>query len=419
MGLDDIIVNIRKGVTDLTGLIQTRQKLTELGVNVKKATSVFGRFKMEMLSVMFFGMGIARFFGGLFQPVLNMVGLFDLWNTVLAIFFLPTGLKLLRWMIIFQDKLLGLNPTLQETVNILTAGAYVFGQILFYIGMMSLGVGGLRKLFFELGGILSWIGGIFASIGLGAILIILGFLVLAVLGFFAAWKDNIANIKGWVDLMLTGLKEFFKGIWDTIMGIKEILVGLFTGDIEKVYAGARKLWEGIKGIFRGFLKFIWGFIVTVGISLFTGFMNLIGTLTILLGRAFGVLWEKVLKPLGGFIALLVINPIIKMFNWVIDKINWFIGLIQKIPLVQKAAKALGLEAGTWKIPAIPEFQKGGFVPYTGLFKLHEGETVVPAGNTINFTPNITISATSNVDIDRAINQLSEEWLSRVDRMIRR
>src|SRR3990167_8310464 len=187
MGLDDIIVNIRKGVTDLTGLIQTRQKLTELGVNVKKATSVFGRFKMEMLSVMFFGMGIARFFGGLFQPVLNMVGLFDLWNTVLAIFFLPTGLKLLRWMIIFQDKLLGLNPTLQETVNILTAGAYVFGQILFYIGMMSLGVGGLRKLFFELGGILSWIGGIFASIGLGAILIILGFLVLAVLGFFAAW----------------------------------------------------------------------------------------------------------------------------------------------------------------------------------------------------------------------------------------
>lgn len=45
---------------------------------------------------------------------------------------------------------------------------------------------------------------------------------------------------------------------------------------------------------------------------------------------------------------------------------------------------------------VPSFQEGGVVPYTGIFKLHEGETVVP-GQTTGTTPPFMPSAGGGVD----------------------
>jgi hypothetical protein len=56
------------------------------------------------------------------------------------------------------------------------------------------------------------------------------------------------------------------------------------------------------------------------------------------------------------------------------------------------------------------------MPYTGLAMLHKGETITPAGQTINNSP-ITINATvsSDYDVRRLADQLSKYWTNDMER----
>ena len=66
------------------------------------------------------------------------------------------------------------------------------------------------------------------------------------------------------------------------------------------------------------------------------------------------------------------------------------------------------------------YQTGGYVPETGMYQLHQGETVIPAhmqGMTNNFTPNITINANiaNNLDLQQLADQLSSIMMENLQR----
>src|SRR3990167_894163 len=74
-------------------------------------------FRMEMLSVMFFGMGINRFFSGLLQPAMEAAGIFELISTTLQILFLPVALMLLDVLMPILDWFLNLPEGVQVAIG--------------------------------------------------------------------------------------------------------------------------------------------------------------------------------------------------------------------------------------------------------------------------------------------------------------
>ena len=367
-------------------------------------------FRMELLGVMFFGMAVARVFQMMFQPALQMLGVFELWNVTLGVVFLPIMLALLPLFLDLINWLISMPEPVKMVIGVLAILGFFLFKLLFLVGMVGLGIGSLIVAFgpaavlSAFGKAITFITGMLPLLG-----IILAVLIVAVIGFVAAWKENFGNIQQWVALMWDGLKQFFDGIKQIIEGVIDIVVGMFSGDATKVIAGAKKIWEGVKNVFFGFIKFIGGFIVTLGIALGRAFLGMIITLTDLLGKAFGVMWEKVFKPVGEFLKKWVIDPITNAFkialNWVIDKVNALIEGFNKLP---------GPD-----IPLIPSLQQGtNFVPRTGLYRLHEGEGVVPATQN-TFNTNVNVNASSNVDIELMKRQLTSMWTDELANVIRR
>jgi hypothetical protein len=66
----------------------------------------------------------------------------------------------------------------------------------------------------------------------------------------------------------------------------------------------------------------------------------------------------------------------------------------------------------------PSFQTGGIMPYTGMAMLHAGETIIPAGESLNnqVTINITASVSSDYDVRRLADQLSKYWTNDFERI---
>ena len=116
----------------------------------------------------------------------------------------------------------------------------------------------------------------------------------------------------------------------------------------------------------------------------------------------------------------------KILDWSIKFIDFLDSIIDllnttisKLSQVHGEAGAFAPKRTPWGT-SLPGQQQGGFIPRTGMRMLHAGETVLPAGNmTINFMPTITVSATSDVDIDKLNDRLSNDLFNQVTDLIRR
>jgi hypothetical protein len=335
----------------------------KLASRFREITHGLRGFRMEMLGVMFFGLGLSAFFKGLLQPALDLVGAFDILNITLAVGLLPTALWLLDVFLKIMDWFLGLP----EPVRILIGQIILFGTalttLLFAVGMFSLGLGSLAVMLGNFGiallPLLGWIGAIGVAIigiiwiwknwekittqfkvalvvlgvAIGTILLLLGLTVGWIFIIVAAVIGIIAVIKNW-----TAIIEFFKEVWTKVWtAVKDFFIGIF---------------EGIKSFFIG------------------------------------------------------------VINWIIDKLNWLIGVYNRI------ATKLHLPT-IGEIGAIGGMQFGGVVPQEGLYHLHKGETVVPSTQSLFFSPNVYINTTGSVDINNIKSSLNESWANELGRMARR
>ena len=110
---DDGTGRLNKGMMKQLGI------MGRLGMRVRFLTHGFRGFRMELLGVMFFGMGIQKFFTGLIKPALTITGVFKLWSTILSILFLPVALKLLDWTIEFMEWL-NKSERMQKFIRLVT-----------------------------------------------------------------------------------------------------------------------------------------------------------------------------------------------------------------------------------------------------------------------------------------------------------
>jgi hypothetical protein len=313
-------------------------------------------FRMEMLGVMFFGMGLSKFFSGLLQPALKLVGIFELWSLMLSIVFLPLALALLDPLLKIMDWFINLPEPVKMGIGVFVALAAILFKLLFLVGMFALGLGSLIQAFGGIAaikGILTGVGTIIGTVG-GFILAILAVITIAIIGFVLAWKENFGKIKGWVELMWVGIKQIFKGFIEWFKGLWMIISGLFEGNTDKIIKGLKLMAKGFKNIFVGLLRFVGGLLVTLGLSIL---------------RA---LWG-IVKSIGGLI--------VKAYSYLKGKVTGLVG-------------GGGVKGGR---------QIGGFIPHTGLYRLHAGEHVIPTNQTYNSSPTINVYGVSNEDLIRRIS----------------
>ena len=95
-------------------------------------------FRMEYLSIMFLGMAIKRTFQGMIMPVLQLAGVFDIFQGVLTAILLPVLMPFIQMFINFATWLMSSPKWVRDLVGILIILGFVFGSLLTIIGMFSI-----------------------------------------------------------------------------------------------------------------------------------------------------------------------------------------------------------------------------------------------------------------------------------------
>ena len=149
----------QSGFAEVMGMSQ--EKFREFNEQGYKFSKVGGRlanrfrmlthgtrgFKMELLSVMFFGMAIQRAFSRLLRPVMETYGVFELFSNVLKIVYLPIMEKIYPIILKVALYFMNLNKSIKLVIGVITILGFVLGTSLFLIGMVGLGIGGLIMTF--------------------------------------------------------------------------------------------------------------------------------------------------------------------------------------------------------------------------------------------------------------------------------
>lgn len=212
---------LRMNLQDWRGINQQGLKFNTLGGRLanrfRMLTHGLRGFRMEMLGVMFFGMGLQRFFTGLLKPALDATGIFKLWTDVLTVLFLPVVITLLPYLLGFMNWLMNLPEPLKQVIGWFTIAGVVLGTILFLIGMFALGLGSLviagnmTKVmgFLEALGVWTPSAALTKWFGAGGLLWKLGGLLVIVLAakfVFDSLKDTSVNL--WSDLSNAAMLTF-------------------------------------------------------------------------------------------------------------------------------------------------------------------------------------------------------------------
>jgi len=126
-------------------------KLKNSSANVAWALRMFTHglrgFRMEMIGITFFGVGLTRFVEGLLQPATDAAGVFDMWNDTLELFFLPSLVKLLPALTDLNTALEKSPKELKTAVGDLIIVLEALGVVLAVGGTLALGIGSLTTAF--------------------------------------------------------------------------------------------------------------------------------------------------------------------------------------------------------------------------------------------------------------------------------
>ena len=311
------------------------------------------RIRYQWLSVMFAGMQLQRIFGGMVRPVAELTGVFEPFKLMLEDMLSPVLEPLADVMWIIYDAF----DQLSEPIKAIGGGIIVVLAVL----------GGLLALFGQLGVSLP----VFSK-GLLGILGPIGLIIGAVVLLFAAWQNNwfgirdivknvvtnvIKGIKGLINIITEFVANVAKGFWNAVNIVKDFAMNVIKGfnNLKNtIFNIARNIVEGVINFFSTLPKRIWDIITSIPV----------------LG--------DMIKGAAGVV------------SGVAGGVASFLGGI------------LGFR------------QYGGFIPRTGLYMLHAGETVNTPGTGMTFAPNITIHATLTQPMDiRAIaDELERHWADR-------
>jgi hypothetical protein len=403
-----------KGLFDASGKLnkQLTKNMTtgmKLGLRFKKAMLGLRGFRMEMLSVMFFGMGMQRFFMGLLTPVLQVTGVFELFSAVLQVLFLPIIEVLLPYILYFAERLMNAKRWVKLLIGWLAILGVVLGLGLKLFGAIVLGIGGLIMAFSGLWNIVSkflqlLLPDQLAAIGSAMLLLIPSINIVR-------WAmEKFKEIWGTVQKMISPFWDEIKSkVSEMITHLKKELkkhgfdVDEWSTKIDKLLGddGIKGLWDDLKDKWDNEMKPMFDdfnsslrTIVELAPSVESSLKTIANAIDAVANALkFFVEHPKITGPalIGGILGGIAFGPL-----------GAFLGTV-----------GLGILGG------LASRQTGGFIPHTGFYKLHAGETVVPAYQTFNSSPTINIYASEGMDVRALAQEVSSIVTSDLGRLARR
>jgi hypothetical protein len=329
------------------------------------------RFRMELLSVMFFGMAIQRFFGALTKGSLEASGAMDVWSAITMLMGLPVALKITDALIKMLNWWGKLSPAMKKTISTILWAGFAFGTLIMVIGTLGLGLGGVAKVLSTL----------FPA---------------AVAKFSAAWAAAGGGVSAIIKVLLPKILSFAI----IVIGAFRAISGFLAGNWWKIISGILMAVAGI-------VAFVFG--------------GWIPALIAAAVAAFVWLGDKVPQVAGLIMA--AVSPVVYVLTGLYDILKGIIGLIQGKSLkeafdfgtvkeftAQMTAKLEGKESPTTKLAA------GGIVtrPINAIVGEAGPEAVIPLnrgnlGNTIDYNPNIIIHAniSNDMDIENVAKRVNE------------
>lgn len=229
-----------EGFEEMQKQMQQLQKnfntaLKNLNTNMKantKSTEIYREKVMGLKRNMIAFFFVAREMKGLLSPAAQLVGIFDVWNSMLQVLFLPIMLFLLQNVFIpLFEFFTGLSEPIQ-----------------FIIGLF-----------------------ITLAAGLGMIATGLNMMGLASTAMFGPWGLAIAAIIGAVILIIKywePIKEFFSNLWESIKGF-------FSDAWDKIKTGAETAWENIKTAFSSAITWFTELGGNIGKALFDAIWSIL------------------------------------------------------------------------------------------------------------------------------------------------
>lgn len=271
------------------------RELDKTKVKSNNTRDSLGRFKMELLGIMFFGMAMAGMFMGILQPALDAFGVFDIFSMMLLMLFLPTGEKVSDGLLDLMDSLDKLSPSMKELIGNTALAGVGLGAFLLAVSQLGLGVDSLIKTYKALIGwnaaIVAWnyITGLSFTAVLGWFIVIIA--VAAIL--YVVWTENWGNIQKHTANIIDGIINIFKGLVNVAFGVVKSIggffIGLLTGDFSLFKEGIEQLATGVHEIFSlGFGKILvssFNFLYDLNMGLWNGTIELLdGIITRITGK---------------------------------------------------------------------------------------------------------------------------------------
>jgi hypothetical protein len=182
------------------------------------------------------------------------------------------------------------------------------------------------------------------------------------------WAEHGEAIMAGIQAIWDFLKPVIEGIIKFLMGFFDIVFGLFTGNTDEVKEGFSKLWEGIKQIFGAVIEFFAG--------IFEGAWEAIKNVFKVIGSFFGGIWDTI-KGIFSSIGSAIGDAIGHAFKTVVNAsivcaektIN---GFIRAINLAIKVINAIrGVNIKLLGELSIPRLASGGLVDPGQLFLARE------------------------------------------------
>ncbi len=431
-------------------------KVARAGYNFIKSLK---GFKPAWLSVMFMSMGIRKALGGMIKPVLELLGVFEIWRAMLVSLLLPALMPLYDMFLNLMDWFWDMPEGTQKLIGqfILVAAslatiAMIGSQFMLMITALGVSLGTIALILLP-----------FAAI--------FGGVTIAVFKFgeeARATTDKIVDfINKGVEIAKKWLEGFVKKFMENLPLIKELSKNIMTALIDGILAILGIIGPVISTILDTMYEFfeaykdkifkIAGFIIEklvefagmflpsvieLGKVIIDKIMEGIRANKLVLKKAFAELLEVLTNIITESIPLLLqmgwtIGGAFLGGIWDFIKKNWykvlFVGLMGLIGALAgatigsllgpagaiagaKIGGGIGLAAG---VGTVGSFQKGGIVPETGPYTLHRGEMVTPVGGgAMTFNTTVHANVSSDYDVKRLASELSKEFSTSFERELK-
>jgi len=375
-----------------------------IAMTLRNWTQGIHRFKMELLSVMFFGMQMHRLGMNMLGPAMKLYGVTDLISQTLAVIMLPIMqaiypilLQIAEWLINAPDlvkTLIGAFAIFLIVGGIIATVAAQFGL---FIGAVT-GAAGVIGTFVATGALI-----------LGVVGLIIGAIVL----LYLAWKNNWFGIRDIVENVM----NFLMSIYDTyilpafgpVIGAVQMLVATIVGAFTGLMNSIDNILNIIKTILSVFGYFVFEFPgqfikdpIGAIINLFRFLQESIHNILTNLRQIFRNIWEGILtttRETWNNIADAVLAPvrrIIDAVNWLREKLSWaWRGVTSFISRISGGGREIRTTI------AVPRTQYGGVVTRPSIRLVGEAgpEAIIPLHRYPEFTTRsvtIHLSPTYNI-----------------------